>query len=157
VSLTSTTKHESHRRFLAQVAATMVNQSLAINDNHLPSLIAYSYFARSYCKLEDALRGLLKAIVLDQGNKRTRRLLAKVLRMDNGLEMLWAQLSPHPASAAAYAFLATICKEHSALSASVGLLRRYVLIPLRCKMLAVFLKIPSTGTNFCIVCSQLGT
>jgi hypothetical protein len=101
-----------------------VNQSLNVNENHLPSLLAYSYFARSYCKAEDAMRGLLKAIVLEQSNKRARRLLAKVLKADVGLENLLSQLTPNPSTATAYAFLATICKDHSAIQTSIELLRR---------------------------------
>ena len=103
-----------------QQAAEVVNSCMsdANCEQHLPVLLAYSHFAAQYGKYEEAIRSLLKIVVLDQTNKRGRRLLARLLDTSTGMTELQSQLPPSENSASAYAFLATICKDHSAIVAS---------------------------------------
>ena len=92
-------------------------------EEHMAILLAYSSFALQYGKMQEALRAMLKAVTLDQKNKRARKMLAEILHTDAGFEELTQQLSPSEASAAAYAFLATICKEFSAIPACIALFK----------------------------------
>ena len=91
-------------------------------EEHMSILVAYSYFALQYGKVQEALRAMLKAVTLDQRHKRARKMLAEILQTDAGFEDLMVQLPPSDKSAAAYAFLATICKEFSAIPACIALL-----------------------------------
>ena len=122
-------------------AAAEVNKTVSLNEaeGHCPTLAAYARFAMKYDKTEEALRALLKAVVLDQGNKAVRAMLAKIISSaryclstylphllipnrtllttqlsewlaGSGYEELLRQLPGAEKSAAALAFLATICK-----------------------------------------------
>lgn len=91
-------------------------------EEHMSILVAYSSFALQYGKVQEALRAMLKAVTLDQRHKRARKMLADILQTDAGFEDLLVQLPPSDKSAAAYAFLATICKEFSAIPACIALL-----------------------------------
>jgi len=104
----------------AQQAAEVVNGCMGDPEceKHLSVLLAYARFAAQYGKYEEAIRCLLKVVVLDQGDKRGRRLLARLVDTTTGMQELQSQLPPSDSSASAYAFLATICKEHSAVGAA---------------------------------------
>ncbi len=114
-----------------QQAAEVVNSCMSDPqcEKHLPVLLAYATFAAQYGKHEEAIRSLLKAVVLDQQDKRSRRLLARLLDTSAGLHELQQQLPPSESSASAYAFLATICKDHAA----IGAARRMLEIALKYK------------------------
>ena len=88
------------RFFRANVAANIVNEVLAgdkSNDDankkgDVPLLQAYAYFAYRYDKISDALRALLRAIVIDQKNKKTVKLLADVLKSNNVIQEIAEQV-----------------------------------------------------------------
>ena len=149
-----------------QQAAEVVNNCMGDPhcEKHMSVLLAYSKFAAQYGKFEEAIRSLLKVVVVDQGDKvggsqcacarasvcecvsasceltlslslpapapapapataavssqRGRRLLARLVDTTSGIQELQTQLPPSEQSASAYAFLATICKDHSALGAA---------------------------------------
>jgi AcrR family transcriptional regulator len=77
-------------------AAALINKHMSWPgiEKHVPTLTAYSYFAKKYDKVEEALRGLLKAVVADSKNKRVRKLLADILNSDMGYAELLNQLAP---------------------------------------------------------------
>ena len=68
-------------------AASLLNDHMPWSgaEEHLPTLIAYASFAMKYRKVEEPVRALLKAIVLDQKNKKTKSLLAELLSSENGI------------------------------------------------------------------------
>ena len=67
-------------------AASLLNEHMPWSgaEEHLPTLIAYASFAMTYRKVEEPVRALLKAIVLDQKHKKTKSLLAQLLSSENG-------------------------------------------------------------------------
>lgn len=107
-----------------QQAAEVVNGCMSDPDceKHVGVLLAYSTFAAQYGKYEEAIRALLKAVVLDQSNEDGKRMLARLLDTTTGMGELQKQLPPSENSASAYAFVATVCKDHSAIIASKKLL-----------------------------------
>ena len=108
-----------------EAAARIVNEHMQWEgaERHLPTLIAYSRFAIAYKKVEEPVRAMLKAIVIDQNNQTCQEMLAELLSTDMGYAELITQVPLTFASAAAYAFLASAVKECSALSPCVRLLR----------------------------------
>ena len=105
-------------------AADLLNSVMSdpLAESCVPLLLAYSYFAMQYSKVEEPMRALLKAVVLDQTNHRARALLATLIESPGGMDELKRQLAPNPQSARAYAFIATIAKEFSCFNACIGLL-----------------------------------
>ena len=105
-------------------AANLINghMSDAGAEIHMSILLAYSGFALQYGKIPEALRAMLKAVTIDQRNKKARKILTDILVKDGGFEELIEQLPPSEKSAAAYAFLATIAKDHSAIPLCIALL-----------------------------------
>ena len=91
-------------------------------EDHVPTLLAYARFAMRYNKVEEPVRALLKAVVVDQKNKKCEAMLAELLSTDEGYAELCRQVPPSASSAAAYAFLATAVKNFSAVGACVRLL-----------------------------------
>ena len=74
-------------------------------------LRSYAYFALKYDKYDDAIRALLKMVVIDRSNKRSLKLMGEALRHDGSVEIIFAQIPPNNASAAtAYHYLANIAK-----------------------------------------------
>lgn len=108
-----------------EAAAKIVNDHMQWDgaEQHLRTLIAYTRFAMTYNKIEEPVRAMLKAIVIDQNSKTCRRILAELLSTDMGYIEFTAQVPPTFASAAAYAFLATAVKECSAMLPCIKLLR----------------------------------
>lgn len=104
-------------------AANLINAHMTDPgaEEHLGILLAYSSFALPYGKIPEALRAMLKAVTIDQKNKRARKTLTEILVKDDGFAELLEQLAPSPKSAAAYAFIGTIAKEHSAIPQCIGL------------------------------------
>ena len=84
-----------------EAAANLVNGHMHWDGavEHLPTLIAYTRFAMTYKKVEEAVRALLKAIVIDQKNESCRRMLAEVLSTDAGYAELTKQVRLTPAPA----------------------------------------------------------
>ncbi len=81
------------------MAANIVNEVLAGDKSNgetksgdVPLLQAYAYFAYRYDKISDALRALLRAIVIDQKNKKTVKLLADVLKSNNVIQEVAEQV-----------------------------------------------------------------
>ena len=107
-----------------QQAAEIVNNTMAdpMCEKHVGVLLAYSSFASQYGKYEEAIRALLKAVVLDQTDKKGKKMLSQLLNTTTGMEEMLKQLPPSENAASAYAFLATICKDHSCILASKRLL-----------------------------------
>ena len=104
-----------------QGAADLINRRISLpeTDSHVGSLLAYSRFALQYDKVGEGLKGLLKSIVLDQHNKKTKEMLVKVLVTENGFKELISQIPPSVSSAAAYAFIGTIAKDYSAIDVTI--------------------------------------
>ena len=107
-----------------EAAANLVNEHMHWDgaEDHMPTLIAYTRFAMTYNKVEEPVRAMLKAIVIDQNNGSCRKMLADLLSSEAGYVELMRQVPPTPASAAAYAFLATAVKECSAMIPCIRLL-----------------------------------
>lgn len=105
-------------------AANLINQYVHLDaaDSHLNILLAYSSFALKYDKVEEATRALLKVAVLDQKNKVGRNLLSKLLSSETGFDEMIKQLPPSDKAAPAYAFLAAIVKDNSAMNVCIKLL-----------------------------------
>ena len=104
-------------------AGTTLNESMGITgiDENINFLISYTHIALAYNKIEEGTRCLLKAIVVDQTNKRARELTVILLKMENGFEEVKRQLKPSTESAAAYALFATFAKDVSELELSAQL------------------------------------
>jgi tetratricopeptide (TPR) repeat protein len=64
-----------------ETAANFVNEHMHWEggENHLPTLLAYSRFAITYRKIEEPIRAMLKAIVIDQKNPQSRKMLSDLL------------------------------------------------------------------------------
>jgi tetratricopeptide (TPR) repeat protein len=64
-----------------ETAANLVNEHMHWEgaENHLPTLLAYSRFAITYRKIEEPIRAMLKAIVIDSKNIQSRKMLADLL------------------------------------------------------------------------------
>ena len=107
-----------------EAAANMVNEHMNWEGalDHLPTLIAYSRFAMTYRKVEEPLRAMLKAIVIDQKNAKTCKMLAELLSSSFGYSELNRQVPPTLVSASAYAYLAMAIKECSAIGPCIRLL-----------------------------------
>lgn len=105
-------------------AANLINQYVHLDaaDSHVNVLLAYASFALKYEKVEEATRALLKVAVLDQKNKVGRNLLSKLLSSDSGFNEMIKQLPPSDKAAPAYAFLAAIVKDNSAMNVCIKLL-----------------------------------
>jgi hypothetical protein len=85
-------------------------------------LLAYSSFAAQYGKVQEAMRSLLKIVVVDQTEKKSRRLLASLLNTEEGIQEIQKQLPVGEKSSSAYGFLAMVAKDHSAIPASIKML-----------------------------------
>lgn len=107
-------------------AADIVNGSLSLpgGDAHVPTLLAYASFALKYDKVEEPVQALVKAITIDQKNKRLRATLAKALNTDAGLDQLFRQVPVSPGASSAFAFLSTVTRDNSALRPALELLKR---------------------------------
>lgn len=107
-----------------EAAANLVNGHMhwAGAEEHLPTLLAYTRFAMTYRKVEEPVRAMLKAVVLDQNNPLCRKMLAELLSSDAGYTELMRQVPPTPISAAAYAFVARVVKDCSAMQPCIRLL-----------------------------------
>jgi tetratricopeptide (TPR) repeat protein len=107
-----------------EAAANLVNGHMHWTgaEEHLPTLIAYTRFAMTYRKVEEPVRAMLKAVVLDQENALCRKMLAELLSSDAGFTELMRQVPLTPTSAAAYAFVARVVKDCSAMQPCIRLL-----------------------------------
>jgi tetratricopeptide (TPR) repeat protein len=107
-----------------EAAANLVNGHMHWTgaEEHLPTLIAYTRFAMTYRKVEEPVRAMLKAVVLDQNNALCRKMLAELLSSDAGYKELVRQVPLTPLSAAAYAFVARVIKDCSAMQPCIKLL-----------------------------------
>lgn len=105
-------------------AADVVNSCMGDPncEKHMGVLIAYSSFAAQYGKSQEAMRSLLKVVVMDQTERKGRRLLASLLNSEEGLKEVQQQLTVGSKSSSAYGFLAMIAKDHSAIPASKTML-----------------------------------
>ena len=106
-----------------EAAANMLNEHMHTTgaEQHLPTLLAYARFSMAYRKVEEPIRAMLKAVVLDQKNARCRSMLAELLSTDVGYAELMKQVPLTLTSAAAYAYLATAVKECSAMRPCIRL------------------------------------
>jgi tetratricopeptide (TPR) repeat protein len=120
-------------------AADLINARVGRpgTEKHIPILVAYATFAMKYDKIEESMRALLNAIVLDQKNKKTRAVLSKLLQTEKGYQQLTLQLPPNEQAAVAYAFIAIIAKESGAIESC-------------CKLLTQALKIKPTVANYAL-------
>ena len=107
-----------------EAAATLVNEHMHWTgaEEHLPTLVAYTRFAMTYRKVEEPVRAMLKAVVIDQNNALCRKMLAELLSSDAGYAELIRQVPATPTSAAAYAFVARVIKDCSAMQPCIRLL-----------------------------------
>ena len=107
-------------------AVAIINTYMSENgaEEHLPTLEAYAKFALRYNKLEEGLRALLKAVVIDQKNHKIKSLLSKALESSQGIQELYSQIAPSQSSASVYAYLATVCKDTSCLSSAATLYKK---------------------------------
>ena len=105
-------------------AADVVNSCMgdANCEKHMGVLLAYSSFAAQYGKIQEAMRSLLKVVVLDQTERKGRRLLSTLLNSENGIKEVQQQLPVGTKSSSAYGLLAMIAKDHSAIPASKAML-----------------------------------
>lgn len=103
--------------------ADVINQTMSNPqaESNIHILVAYSYFATSHRKVEEPMRALLKAVTLDQNNKRVKTMLADLLSTEQGLAELYKQVPASTSSAAAFAFVATVAKDYSALKSALHL------------------------------------
>ena len=104
-------------------AAEIVNSYVGLDeaDLHVDILVIYSELALKHGKIEEGMRSLLKALVRDQKNKHIKTLFATTISYSVGLQELRKQLPVSTDTASAMAYLATIAKEESQLSASITL------------------------------------
>lgn len=105
-------------------AADVVNNCMGDPncESHMGILLAYSSFAAQYGKVPEAMRSLLKIVVVDQTEKKSRRLLASLLSTEEGIQEIQRQLPVGEKSSSAYGFLAMVAKDHSAIPASIQML-----------------------------------
>ena len=68
----------------------------------------------------------MKAIILEQGNKRAKKVLANLLSHPRGIDELFKQVPASHGATSAYSFLATSIKDNSALSAAEVLFRKSI-------------------------------
>lgn len=107
-----------------EAAANLVNEHMNWEGalDHLPTLVAYSRFAMTYRKVEEPLRAMLKAVVIDQKSAQSCKMLAELLSSNTGYSELNKQVPPSLVTASAYAYLAMTVKEFSAIDPCIRLL-----------------------------------
>ena len=106
-------------------AADVLNNHLSMPgaDSNSSLLATYAELALRHDKVEEGIRALLKAIVLEQNDKRIRNLFAAAVQGEQGAEEVLRQIPSKPQSASAIAFLATIAKDGSALKSAAQFYR----------------------------------
>ena len=106
-------------------AADVVNNYLGLPgaDSHSALLTSYADLALRHGKIEEGMRALLKAIIVDQSSDRVRKLFASTISTPGGMAELLGQVPANKGSATAIVFLAQVAKDFSALSASATLYR----------------------------------
>ena len=104
-----------------QAGGGLVQQLLNQHMEDPLALHAYGELALELGQTEDALKVFLRLITQKSEDKAVRALLARSLKAADGVPTLLAQLPPDKSSASAYAFLATVVKEHSGVDAAVAL------------------------------------
>jgi tetratricopeptide (TPR) repeat protein len=104
-----------------QAGGGLVQQLLNQHMEDPLALHAYGELALELGQTEDALKVFLRLITQKSEDKAVRALLARSLKAADGVPTLLAQLPPDKSSASAYAFLATVAKEHSGVDAAVAL------------------------------------
>ena len=113
-----------HNEAVASINAVPSNRTAAANN--VPILIAYSYFAMRYSKVEEPGRALLKAVILGE-SARVKRMLAELMSSPQGMAQILLQMPPPPDPKAhdrigkseVYAFLGYVAKTHSVIPVSI--------------------------------------
>jgi len=107
----------------AQEAADMVMGALSPPyQEHIEGLLLYATIAERYEKNEEALSVLLRLVVTNKEHVPVKRLLAKMFAKSGSIELLKNTVPLNVASSSAYAFLATVAKDHGAVDAACELL-----------------------------------
>jgi tetratricopeptide (TPR) repeat protein len=107
-------------------AADVLNSHLSMPgaDSNANLLVTYAELALRHDKLEEGIRALLKALVIEQRDDRVRDLFAAAVASDQGAQEVLRQLPSRTESASALVFLATIAKDGSALKSAANFYRR---------------------------------
>ena len=113
-------------------AADIINQGLSFPgaEDQMCLLQSYAYFALKYDKYDDAIRALLKVVVIDNKNKRSLSLMGEALRSPSAVKIItsYIPLTSKQQAASAYALLATIAKDNGAIQTSIELMKLCVSI-----------------------------
>ncbi|CAM9217091.1 unnamed protein product, partial [Ectocarpus sp. 4 AP-2014] len=91
-------------------------------EKHIESLVGYGRLALLFKQADKGVPSLLRAIMSDQDNKETRKVLAGSLGIPEGMKAFKAQVVPSKETSTVYSFLATVTKDHGEIDASVQLL-----------------------------------
>jgi tetratricopeptide (TPR) repeat protein len=107
----------------AQEAANMVMTALEPpHQEHVEGLLLYATIAERHEKNEEALSVLLRLVVTNKDFSPIKKLIAKVFAKEGMITLLQSIVPLNAASASAYAFLATVSKDHGAVDAACELL-----------------------------------
>ncbi|KAF0701144.1 Aste57867_8367 [Aphanomyces stellatus] len=116
-----------------EVALAMLMDLLELsNESDLDAIALYSQIAHDRGKPAEAIQMILKVLVGRAKDKRVQARCAAFLDAPGGIALLHQSLDPMSVStAAAYAYLATVTKDHGAIHASLACFRQAVhLVPL---------------------------
>ncbi|CAM9751471.1 unnamed protein product, partial [Ectocarpus fasciculatus] len=91
-------------------------------EKHIESLVGYGRLALMFNQADKGVPSLLRAIMSDQDNKETRKVLAGSLGIPEGMQALKAQVVPSKETSSVFSFLGTITKDHGQIDTSVQLL-----------------------------------
>jgi tetratricopeptide (TPR) repeat protein len=107
----------------------LIERVIQKTDKHLASLTAYALAAHDRGKEADAIGILLRAIIMDQENKEVRKTLAQFIKEPEGLKRLLSQFEDRgPSIAPAFAFLATVIRDYSAIDQCIQLYEEVIKI-----------------------------
>ncbi|CAK4369876.1 unnamed protein product [Aphanomyces euteiches] len=111
-----------------EVAIALVREVLAdSNESDLDAIALYSQIAHDRGKPAEAIQMILKVLVGRPQDKRVQAKCASFLNSPGGLEYLKQALDPSvDSTAAVYAYLATVTKDHGAMNACLACFRQAV-------------------------------
>lgn len=124
-------RHPEAGSLVNDIMTTIPSNRTADPQNNLPSLLIYAEIALQYDKIPEALQGALKVVIVEQNNKRAKKVLAQILSTTKGMNELYKQVPPSPGATSAYSFLGTTIKDNSALSAAEELFRKAIELELK--------------------------
>eukprot|EP00002_Diphylleia_rotans_P031256 TRINITY_DN6488_c0_g1_i1.p1 TRINITY_DN6488_c0_g1~~TRINITY_DN6488_c0_g1_i1.p1 ORF type:complete len:531 (+),score=117.81 TRINITY_DN6488_c0_g1_i1:681-2273(+) len=102
-------------------ALQAVSRILQANMEDADALLMYSIIMLETGQIQEAVKVLLRLITKIPDNKRVQDQLARSLDSKAGYEYMLSELRGNADTAAAFAFLATICKDHGVVGRSVQL------------------------------------